>query len=328
MIGDNKILLCLLALHKKQISRSELNHLIELTQSYAFTYLKYRYKNLHKVFMVEDLTLEELAIDAIAPLFERNDNGVFVKLKQGFENWKPPIETEEKALFFLNRMVAKSVEKYVSELLRQSDPFFSKILDSLTYYIEKNGFKKKQILGTTFIVEDDSKVKMGCLPDSQFLSEIHSDLFWDLNTLIPKLFSYIKENTSFESAIPLNALVMRIKMAKTSAVSFSEQTNVGNDIVVESILNSVFNSAIHKLRESYTQKGKLSNDESCRIERAIKNIIQDMRDGGINPGLHKYFLEQFPMLTMKDYENKYQNIFEYLYKFLKKEIMIQLKDGI
>lgn len=328
MIGDNKILLCLLALHKKQISRSELNHLIELTQSYAFTYLKYRYKNLHKVFMVEDLTLEELAIDAIAPLFERNDNGVFVKLKQAFENWKPPIETEEKALFFLNRMVAKSVEKYVSELLRQSDPFFSKILDSLTYYIEKNGFKKKQILGTTFIVENDSKIKMGCLPDSQFLNEIPSDLFQDLNTIIPKLFKYIKENTSFELAIPLNALVMRIKKARTSAVSFSKQVDVGNDVVVESILNISFNSTLQRLRESYTQKGKLSNDESCRIERAIKNIIQDMRDGGINPGLHKYFLEQFPTLTMKDYETKYQNIFEYLYKSLKKEITLQLKDGI
>ena len=121
---------------------------------------------------------------------------------------------------------------------------------------------------------------------------------------------------------------MRIKKARTSAVSFAEQVDVRNDIVVESILNSAFNSTIQRLRESYTQKDKLSTDESCKIERAIKNIIQDMRDGGINPGLHKYFFEQFPALTMKDYETKYQNIFEYLYKFLKKGIALQLKEGI
>jgi hypothetical protein len=83
-----------------------------------------------------------------------------------------------------------------------------------------------------------------------------------------------------------------------------------------------------KLRGSYSDNGKLSSEEICGIEKAIRNIALDIKDGRINPGLHKYFLEQFPMLTFNDYENKYQNIFEYLYKFLKKEISDQLKQGI
>ena len=51
-----------------------------------------------------------------------------------------------------------------------------------------------------------------------------------------------------------------------------------------------------------------------------------MRDGGINTGLHKYLMEQIPNLTFEEYENRYQNIFEYLYKILKKEIINQLQD--
>jgi hypothetical protein len=36
-------------------------------------------------------------------------------------------------------------------------------------------------------------------------------------------------------------------------------------------------------------------------------------------------LEQFSKLTFEDYERRYQNIFEYLFKVLKKEIAKQLK---
>ncbi|MDP2303431.1 MAG: hypothetical protein Q8N03_13525, partial [Ignavibacteria bacterium] len=119
-------------------SRSEVNHLIELAHSYAYSNLKYRYKNLSRVLMSEDSTLQELAIDAIAPLFERNENGELTQIIKAFNNWTPKIKTEEQAIFFLNRLVAKSTEKYASELLRQSDPFFSKILDSVNYLINKN----------------------------------------------------------------------------------------------------------------------------------------------------------------------------------------------
>ena len=174
-------------------SRSEVNHIIELTHSYAYSYLKYRYKNLSKVLMAEDLTLQELAIDAIAPLFERNEAGTFVKITKAFSEWEPKIDSEEKAAFFLNRIVSKSVEKYASELLRQSDPFFSKILDSVNYLIEKQNYKKKQILGTTYIVENEKVKKIGALLDNKFIYELPIEMFSDNNKMLPELFIYLKK---------------------------------------------------------------------------------------------------------------------------------------
>jgi hypothetical protein len=78
---------------ENQTSRSEVNYIVELTQNYAYTYLRYRYKNLSKVLLAEDVTLDELAIEAIAPLFERDEIGTFIKLKAAFENWQPTIDT-------------------------------------------------------------------------------------------------------------------------------------------------------------------------------------------------------------------------------------------
>ena len=316
----------LVSLKTSQISRVEVNYLIETAQSYAYTYLKYRYKNLDKIFLAEDVTLNELAIDAIAPLFERNDDGTLIKIKAAFENWQPQIETEEKAQFFLNKMVAKSVEKYVSELLRDSDPFFSKLLDSVNYQVEKHDYKKKQILGTTYIIENENLKRIGCLPDAQFILDLPAELFLDTGTMLHNIFAHLKNQNEKEPAIPLNALINKLKRIKSNNLNFSDKVEFGNELTIESILENALKKSFHKLDESYFDKGKISVQEKLGIEKALRNISFDMKDGGINPGLHRYFLEQFPAVSFIDYQHKYQNVFEYLYKVLRKEIVKQL-DG-
>lgn len=311
---------------ENKTSRSEVNHLIELTHSYAHSYLKYRYKNLSRVLLAEDVTLQELAIDAIAPLFERDDAGSFIRIIKAFNDWNPKIEIEEQAVFFLNRLVAKSTEKYVAELLRQSDPFFSKILDSITYFTEKHSYKKKLMIGTTYIVEDENFKKIGSLPDSKFIYELPIELFSNNNMIIPELFNYLKNKTDKAAAIPLNALVIKLKQMKSSFFNLSDNTSNGNEAEIDSIVNKALDITFTKMQETYVNKGKLEENEAKGIKKAIESIVNDMRDGGINPGLHKYLMEQLPDLTFEEYEGRYQNIFEYLFKILKKEIADQLND--
>lgn len=325
MKAEYSVLHILNSICDRKVSRIEINFLIELAQKFAFTYLKYRYKNLSKVLLAEDVTLQELSTDAIAPLFERDEAGVFIKIQSAFENWQPPIETEEAALFFLNRIVAKSTEKSVSEILRQSDPFFSKILDSVNYIIEKQDYKKKQILGTTYIVKTEDIKRLGSLPDSKFISELPAEIFFDVNKMLPAIFEYI-ENSDRTVAIPLNALVTRIKQIRYLGFDFSESAVNGNEIEIESITKKAIDITINKMEESYLQKKKINLKEAQSIKKAIESIIYDMRDGGINPGLHKYLMEQIPEMNFEDYEIRYQNIFEYLFKILKKEIANQLNN--
>ena len=325
---------------ENKTTRPEINYLIEQSYKIAMTYLKYRYKNLSRVFLAEDITLQEMAIDAIASLFERNEAGEFIRIIKAFKDWYPPIGNEETAQFFLNRLVSRSTEKYVSELLRQSDPFFSKILDSITYFIEKNCYQKKRILGTTFILEGIREEGMRSngignkgirnesirnLPDSSFINELPISIFKSNKNVVSEIFDYIRINSDKTPAIPLNALVMKVKSVKAGEFELADSYSNGNESEIESITKKAMDICIEKMQKSYIEKGKVSEIEAERIKEAINKIVFDMRDGGINPGLHKYFLEQFPELNFSDYEAKYQNLFEYLFKILKKEIAEQLK---
>lgn len=310
---------------KHNCSRADVNYLIELSYKTAYTYLKYRYNSLNKILLAEDVTLQEMAIDSIAPLFERDETGSFIKLIKAFKNWSPEIDTEEAVHFFINRIVGRCVEMYISEILRKSDPFFSKVLDSITYLIEKMGYRKRNIIGTTYIIENDIFIKNGVLPDSNFINELPLDLFKDSVNIISKVFDFIKNNTDKAAAIPLNALVMKVKTVIMSEHIFPDSYFNEHGAEVESILNKALNTCFVKMNTSYVEKNKITEIEANKIKQALINISNDLRDGGTNPGLHKYLLEQFPELDFKDYQEKYQNLFEYLYKVLKKEIAEQLK---
>ncbi len=312
------------AVSNQNIERPELNQLIELTQSFAYTNLKFRYRKLAKVLMVEDLTLNEMAIDAIAPLFEINTDGILIRIKSAFDKWEPAITNEEAALFFLSRIASKSTEKYVSELLRSSDPFFSKILRSVNYIIERGGYRKKQILGVTYIVKEEG-VDIGRLPDNQCIYDLPSYLFKDNKNILNHIFEYMKENTGKAEAIPLNALVLKIK--NTGMAVFDQPVSAAlNGLEIESIVNRALKAVFKKLETSYADTKKIDEKEELAIKRALSKIAADLKDGGINPGLQKYLMKEIDSLTFEDYRTNYQNILEYLFKMLKKEIIEHLDD--
>lgn len=326
MKPEHSVLPILNSICAREISRSELNYIIELSQKFAQSYLKYRYRNFSKVLLSADLSIIELSIDAIAPLFERNEDGIFIKIKTAFKNWNPPIDSEEKALFFLNRLIGKSVEKYVSELLRQSDPFFSKIRDSVDYIILKQGYKKERIVGIVYIVEANYVKTVGSLPDTNLVFDLPVELFSVKNNILPRIFNYIKNETDKTPAIPLNALIMKIKQIWATENKFLEDRPDGYKIEIDSILDKACLVTINKLEESYLSIGKISQYEADAMKNALHNIIYDLRDGGVIPGLHKYLIEQMPELSFENYKRKYQNTFEYLFKLLKKEISNNLVD--
>lgn len=324
MKNEAWVLGILQAVCNQTVNHSGLNQLIELTQSFAFTYFNYRYKNLGNILLGEDVTLDEMAIDAIAPLFERDESGTFIRIKRAFVKWEPKIETEEQANFFVNRLAAKSTEKYVSELLRQSDPFFSKILKSINYLIERQGYAKKQILGTTYIIENEF-INVGSLSSNQFIYDLPLQLFRDTDCMLKDIFNHIKINSDNAAAIPLNALVIKIKSTSCLNFEISDRVEVDSTIEIDTVINNAIQMAFYKLEDGYLKNKKIDEDESSAIKRALYKISIDLRDGGIITGLHKYLIEEIPSLSFDDYRMKYQNIFEYLFKILRKEIIHQLE---
>lgn len=301
--------------------------LIELSYKIALSYITFNHRRVKKILISEEITPKEFALEAIAPLFEPDEKNRFILIEKTLKQWFPPVTNENEAQFFLNKLVQMKTEQHISKLLRQADPFFSRLLDKLNYHIKKNGYKKLRYLGTVYIVPSECDEIRGRIIREDEFNQIPRSLFNFNNKILQKIFDYIEQNTEFVNALPLNLLILRIKDAEIS--SFESQDSSANFIEesnVEKVLENALRITLSKLNESYFNKGKLNSEEILIFEKTLVDILRDMKDGGVNPGLCKYLMANDNRITIELYEKKYRNILEYIYKVLKQNIAAQLRE--
>lgn len=303
----------------------DINTLIDIAFKMAANNLRLLHKRIHRLIIHEQLTIENIAIDAIAPLFICNKEGILNQITEVYTSWQPKIEDDEAAIYFFNKLISKRVEQHISFLLRESDPFFSKILDSINYLVKKNGYKKIHSLGSTYILPPDCEIITGDVLSQQDIDTLPSNLFKDKKKILENIFDYIRTETKYFPAIHLNALTFRIKLLNFELYKPGDTLNDFPDkLEIDSITKNALNLTYEKLDESYLQKGKLTSEEKLKFEKALHDMAIDLCDGGLNPGLYNYIKTYFCSLSIEEYKFKYHNILEYLLKNLKENIASQL----
>ena len=296
-------------------SQQSTNRLVETCYKIALSFLRYQHRKVQNIISREEGSLEDLAIDSIASLFEKENTGSDYVVIAAFKSWQPEIKTEEDALLFLNKIISKRVEQHISMLLRESDPVFSKILDSVNYLIKKHNFVKRSYMGRTYILPDDKQEITGKVMPVEEFESIPSEFFADAGNILMNIITYINAATVYTSAIPLNALILRLKNLNVNLFDISENTSgVSSILEAKSIVKQALCETFAKLQNSYIIKGKLSASEGESITKALNDMAIDLQDGGLNPGLYKYLSLHFPELNEEVYNSKYHNILEYLLK--------------
>jgi hypothetical protein len=270
--------------------------------------------------------LEEIAIEAISPLFQPASTNNHFNLVDDIKNWNPPIKSEDESLFFLNKIIGNRMEQHISFMLRQSDPFFSRILDSVNYLIRTGSYKKVNYLGRIYITESGNSIINWIVISEDDFRKIPSYLFYERKILLKSLFYFIKTETPYFPAIPLNELIFKLKHINLSDYFTSKSIDdVSAKIEVKEIVNAGLAFAEKKLKSSYLDSGKLNKADYESFKLALKNMAGDLADGGINLSLYNYLAPHISGLTIEEYQQKYHNILEYLLKQLKKRIAEEFK---
>jgi hypothetical protein len=305
-------------------NEGKLNSTIEKSFKIGVRYLSLVKKRFYNFLETNNHSIEDSALDAITSLFIKDGTGN-LPIRKAYDNWKPPIKTEEEFNFFLHKIVANRIEQHISKLLRESDPLFNSILNSVNYLIKKNGYRKTKYFGVIYIVETGTaKISNKVIsPDVFYL--IPALYFYNDKNLLRNLFSYLKEETNFFPAIPLNALILKYKKLKSSGFYYPDKIDsCAKTFELNESLKKGLAAAKNKLDNSYVKKKKLTEEESQKIFNALKDICEDLVNGGVNPGLYEYLKPYYCEISMEDYKVKYHNIIEYLFKVMKSKIAEKL----
>lgn len=310
---------------EEEITEQDIKHLfnycVKIAEIYARSSSKVTGKNLERW----NNTLKDLASDSVTPLFINNCNDKLF-LKQSYENWASPIKDDGDIDFFLHRVVWKSVEQKITALLKESDPFFAKILKTISVGIAKNDYKKINFFGTVYIIPDPQNEIEGPVIPPEEMWEIPQKYFLKKQKkLLDGLILYITENTNYFPAIPLNELIKRVKNLYLSNNIHDNSLDDYEIIEIKDFLKTTNKNIQNKIIGTYLQKNKLNDDEIKKIIGIFKSISSDLMNGGMNGNLIDYFEEFFPETAKDEYYSKYQKILNYLYKIYRSELAEKLK---
>ena len=312
---------------ENKFQQREINFIVENSVKIAASYVHHEVKKIRKLILTEDIELEDIAIESISPLFSADSQGMPFRIAEAFRRWNPPINTESEAMFFMNKIIANRVNQHISHMLKNSDPVFSKILDSINYYTKKNGYCKINYLGSVYVSEHEKfDIREKIISYKDF--EVFPFYIFNKNkNVLKNIFSYIKNETDFFPAIPLNALILRLKnFYMNEYAAKSQETQFHTKYESVELIKMGLEKASNKLESTYYQKGKLDKREKTAFQNTLNLIAEDLGNGGLNPGLYNYLNIYMKSLTKREYDNKYHHILEYLLKVMKLTIAQNLKN--
>ena len=304
--------------------RTELNFIIKKSYTISISFLKAKFASKLSSLSLDGNGLEDLAMDAIVPLFVKNKEGV-LGISWALQKWKDPILNDVDADYFLSRIIWRRVDQSVTKLLKERDPIFAKILKTLNFCISTNEYQKVRYFGTVYVMKvstPQNEINGPVINEENFYM-IPNNFFGDKQTnLFEKIFTYLEEQTEFFPAIPLNLLVQSVKnyhsddTEKLSQYDYSMSDQLFLNTIVEVALGGIK----EKLDVYYVSKNKMSHSEAEMIYASFTDISKDFLNGGMHGSLYSYLKHQDSSLTKDIFYSKYNNRVSYLLSLLKKDL--------
>jgi hypothetical protein len=318
-------------LNENAFDPHEIRELIVHCSKIALTILHKRYENYLNHFAHQGITLQDIATDAIAPLFIKTKPNDVISLKRALDNWNQPINNEADANFFLFQIISSRIEQEITKKLKEADPFFGKILRSINHLVETNKIKKGSWFGISYIFDTQFDLVTQKPIEEELLEKLPSKMFVGSNDfIINNLFQYIKAETDYFPAIPLNALIRKVKNVNGSFLqqrnSEFAEVNFEEKLDVDLVINESLKILDERIDNFYFEKGKLDSHETIIFKKVLYELATDLKDGGISRGLYEYLNIHMINLTKEDFYNKYHSVLDYLLRQLKKEVAQKIEE--
>lgn len=271
----------------------------------------------------------DLAFDFIAPLFARDENGVFVELREYFQHfWDVP---EEEFIEQVARLLNSLIHQESIRIFRERDPYGRLFYRSLRYILHKHSELVREGSNGTQIVTTSIEKLFPVSPE--ILEEVFAEVARDNSNLTRQLettlLQIIKEKNM---AVPVNHL--KIIATKHYRV-LSEEIIQAADTADDSFLKQSIIQAIHYTQQKidsslllkYERDHKLTSEERQAFRCAIKQLLVDFAVEDVEDNYFSYLETNLTSLEkMDEYRERYRTQFEYAVKKAKEIFSARLKN--
>ncbi|MGA2623166.1 MAG: hypothetical protein ABSF91_04870 [Bacteroidota bacterium] len=317
-------------------SPGSINEFIFLCRKIALVHLRRKIGNGHLSLDFFHTTLGDLALDTIADLFNRGEQGEFIQLQAYFEGFSIDESSEENLLTDTRRLVCSRVNQNLFRFYQEIDPLLGKILrnvklavDGLQNFVVVERFNEQCIVPSMCeTLEHLPAIERTDLDQEMQLRASGTE---SIPSLLAKLSQYLREQTARSRIVSLMEVAITFRSVYSSKHEGAVEKSHQDDHIVENeaqkIIECVCRKAKDELQERYVGKQKVG---TAMYENYFKVIEQTMvsqivgRDAEGN-SLFESLRAFVPDLARDEYNKQHKSKLEYLARLTRRRVTEQLK---
>lgn len=320
-------------------NHAQINELVRIAHYFAVIRLKQLIGSGKLHLQAFPLTVESIAFDCIADIFERDSEGTFIELIHYFSHERHPANAPgELSILHFRSLIFTKLHDGIFRLYRENDPVFSKILRNIKIALRKiTGIVTTERFGLLYLDFDPEVNAYSHLPEYQL-----DDIEQEINGIYKKGDSTVQfmlkvkeivmDQTEHRRSLSLFDCALLYKRASAfhrvplDDIFSTDSELMGQDI--NSIVVNTLKIIQHDLAKRYVSTGKFTNQEFMHYFSAIEEMIIDtfvLLDGS-EKSYDQYLQKYMTGLTYEEYRSFHRVHFEYMTKLVKKAVKEQLKE--
>jgi hypothetical protein len=277
------------------------------------------------------LSLPDIAVDCIAPLFERDASGRFPQLHRYYTrlNWRD--RSPEELAAHTRRLICSSVHQGVRHIWRDNDHSLANILRNL-----KAGVLKSD---TLHLVEDGGETWVVCgngrsrdLPEmTQEYLDAHISPFVASESTIPhileRLGEFLGEEIHYCRRVPLVMLAVTIRFATARAVAEHDEADKSWNSLSRQEIEDYIDAAVARVNRNmaatYVDTGKTDSAHFAAYLTAVRRLLicRYAHNDGEKVTLYSLLAECIRDLSKDAYRECHRNKLEYLFHCAEKDLL-------
>ncbi|MEZ4699309.1 MAG: hypothetical protein R2834_03180 [Rhodothermales bacterium] len=316
--------------------RAAVNELVQRCYHFAHAYLKHRLRSGSLQDGAFGLQAEDLAMDCIAELFQRDDAGRFVVLEKYFASMPWRRMSAMDLHITLRRLCFSKVHENLFRSYREEDPNLSKIIRNIKEGVKKDaGLALIRHRENTWVVANGSEPDMKPSAPPEIL-EVHmmSALRPAGNTYeaVSAFRTFVEAHPHYSNAYPLSAFaqVLRGAFARLEAHEFeTSESPVYGENDVEEAIQSATTEVQTSMVSTYVYRGKMSLDLFDTYFRTVKKLLAATFLSDASPARSQYdaLRSYMPDLSREAYQIHHRNVLQYLFKLSRARMIDYLRVG-
>ncbi len=269
----------------------------------------------------QGLATKDLAFDAVADLFQRDEEGRFIQFEAYFESFPPETTPDHELLIALRRLVYSRTNHALFRMYRDVDPVLFKILRNVKLAVERmQQFQEVDRFGETHIapVMCETLEHLPAFPMDELEDRLLTVSLGNENIphLLGRLALILKQQESNARHVPLLGVAMMFRSVYARRnepllpPAAAEDSLMGDDL--GAVISKTCAEIKHELHRAYVGKGKTTEDIYGGYFDVIEESLFARMQGDTSASYLTLLQARMPDLTHDEYRRLHRSRIEYL----------------